>query len=190
VTEAGVYTLAPQSKKVAESLQNDLQMTAFVEGGQDPQLESLLESYQYAGPHVKFRLVDPDKEPTLVEPDEDHRAPERAPPVRERVVRRHESLEEAITNGVIRVTGTTKRVIYFTDGHGEADLQNQQDAKGYANAKLALEQENYDGQEPRRARADPRRRERRRRRGSRAAPLPEEIATLDGLAEARRAASS
>jgi ABC-type uncharacterized transport system involved in gliding motility auxiliary subunit len=143
LTEAGVYTLAPQSKKVAESLQNDLQMTAFVEGGQDPQLESLLESYQYAGPHVKFRLVDPDKEPTLV--DQMKITALRSLHLQygnESFIVTNPT-EEAITNGVIRVTGTTKRVIYFTEGHGEADLQNQQDAKGYANAKLALEQENY-----------------------------------------------
>src|SRR5439155_1360620 len=52
--------------------------------------------------------------------------------------------EEAVTNGIIRVAGATKKVVYFTDGHGEADIQNQQDAKGYASAKLALEQENYE----------------------------------------------
>src|SRR5262249_37780311 len=52
--------------------------------------------------------------------------------------------EETVTNGIIRVSGTTKKAVYFTDGHGEADIQNQQDAKGYANAKLALEQENYE----------------------------------------------
>ena len=68
LTEAGIYTLAPQSKKVVEALKEDLAMTGFVEGGQDPQLQSLLESYQYAAPgHVKVRIVDPDKEPALVE---------------------------------------------------------------------------------------------------------------------------
>src|SRR5262249_39275858 len=57
LTEAGVYTLAPQSKKVAENLKQDLQMTGFVEGGQDPQLQTLLESYQYASPsRVKYHL--------------------------------------------------------------------------------------------------------------------------------------
>jgi len=145
VTEAGVYTLAPQSKKVATSLTQDLQMTGFVEGGQDPQLETLLDGYHYAAPdHVKFRLVDPDKEPTLVEQ------------MKITALRSvhlqygNESFvvtnptEEALTNGIIRVSGTTKKVVYFTDGHGEADLQDQQDAKGYASTKLALEQENYE----------------------------------------------
>ena len=145
LTEAGVYTLAPQSKKVAGALGQDLQMTAFVEAGQDPQLESLLESYQYAAPsHVKFRLVDPDKEPALVE---------QMKITALRTVNLqygNESFvvtnptEETVTNGIIRVTGTTKKVLYFTDGHGEADTQNSQDAKGYSNAKVALEQENYE----------------------------------------------
>ena len=52
--------------------------------------------------------------------------------------------EETITNGIIRVTGTTKKVVYFVEGHGEPDVANTQDGKGYSNAKLALEQENYE----------------------------------------------
>jgi ABC-type uncharacterized transport system involved in gliding motility auxiliary subunit len=145
LTEAGVYTLAPQSKKVVENLKDEINMTAFVEGGQDPQLGTLLESYQYAAPaRVKFRLVDPDKEPTLV--DEMKITALRSVHLqygKESFVVTNPT-EEALTNGIIRVTGSTKRVVYFTDGHGEADIQNQQDAKGYANAKLALEQENYE----------------------------------------------
>jgi ABC-type uncharacterized transport system involved in gliding motility auxiliary subunit len=145
VTESGVYTLAPQSRKVVENLKDDVQMTAFVEGGQDTQLASLLESFQYAAPaHVKFRLVDPDKEPTLV--DQMKITALRSVHLqygKESFVVTNPT-EESITNGVIRVSGATKKVVYFTDGHGEVDLQNQQDPKGYASAKLALEQENYE----------------------------------------------
>ncbi len=68
VTEAGIYTLAPQSKKVVSALTQDLKMTAFVEGGQDPGLDSLLGSYSYAAPgSVSYRLVDPDKDPALID---------------------------------------------------------------------------------------------------------------------------
>src|SRR5581483_10982254 len=67
-TEAGVYTLSPQSKQYVGALKDTLDMVAFVEGGQSPQLQSLLDSYQNAAPdHVKFRVVDPDKEPALVD---------------------------------------------------------------------------------------------------------------------------
>src|SRR5439155_1331549 len=52
--------------------------------------------------------------------------------------------EETVTNGIIRVSGTTKKIVYFAEGDGEADIGNQNDPKGYAGAKLALEQENYE----------------------------------------------
>jgi ABC-type uncharacterized transport system involved in gliding motility auxiliary subunit len=145
VTEAGIYTLAPQSKKVVEALKQDLTMTAFVEAGQDPALDSLLESYQYAAPsHVSYQVVDPDKKPEMVEQ------------MKITTLRSvnlqygNESFvvtnptEEAITNGIIRVSSGAKKTIYFTEGHGEPDLANAQDPKGYSNAKLALEQENYE----------------------------------------------
>jgi ABC-type uncharacterized transport system involved in gliding motility auxiliary subunit len=145
LTEAGVYTLAPQSKKVVGALAEDLEMTAFVEGGQDPQVESLLESYKYAAPsRVKYQLVDPDKRPDLV--DQMKITALRSVHLeygKESFVVTNPT-EETVTNGIIRVTGTTKKTVYFTDGHGEPDVQNQQDPKGYGGVKLALEQENYE----------------------------------------------
>jgi ABC-type uncharacterized transport system involved in gliding motility auxiliary subunit len=145
LTEAGVYTLAPQSKKVVGALAGELRMTGFVEAGQDPQLATLLGSYAYAAPgRVEWRLVDPDKEPALVEQ------------MKITTVRSvhlqygNESFvvtnptEESITNGIIRVSGTSRKMVYFTEGHGEADVQNAQDPRGYSQAKLALEQENYE----------------------------------------------
>jgi ABC-type uncharacterized transport system involved in gliding motility auxiliary subunit len=145
VTEAGVYTLAPQSAKVVGALEEDLAMTAFVDGGQDPALETLLEGYRYAAPsRVAFRLVDPDKEPGLVD---------------QMKIQALRSLhlkyggesfivtnptEESITNGIIRVSGAKKKVVYFVEGHGEPDLKNEQDPNGYSQIKLGLEQENYE----------------------------------------------
>ena len=145
VTEGGVYTLSPQSTKVVESLKDDLSMTAFVEGGINPGLESLLESYGYANPsHVKVRLVDPDKEPALV----DQMKITTAPSVNlqygnENFVVTQPS-EETITNGIIRVSRSTKKVVYFVEGFGQALTSVEDDPKGYASAKLALQQENYE----------------------------------------------
>ncbi len=145
LTEAGVYTLAPQSKKIAEALKEDLEMTAFVEAGQDAALQTLLESYQYAAPkRVKFRVVDPDKEPALVEQMKITAL--RSVHLqygKESFVVTNPS-EESVTNGIIRVSGTTRKIVYFAEGDGEADIASQEDPKGYASAKLALEQENYE----------------------------------------------
>jgi hypothetical protein len=42
--------MSPQTLKVVQSLQEPVTMTAFVEGGVNPTLESLLEGYTYANP--------------------------------------------------------------------------------------------------------------------------------------------
>jgi ABC-type uncharacterized transport system involved in gliding motility auxiliary subunit len=145
VTEAGIYTLAPQSTKVVQSLQDDVAMTAFVEAGISPALESLLDSYRYASPErVKIRMVDPDKEPALV----DQMKITTAPSVhlqygKESFVVTQPS-EETITNGLIRVSRSTKKVVYFVEGFGQASISADQDPRGYSAAKLALEQENYE----------------------------------------------
>ena len=145
VTEAGIYTLAPQSKKVVESLKDELSMTAFVEGGQDQQLETLLDSYRYVAPtKVKVRMVDPDKEPALVDQMKITTARSVNLQLGKEAFVVTNPTEETVTNGIIRVSGTTKKIVYFTEGHGEGDLQNAQDPKGFSNVKLGLEQENYE----------------------------------------------
>ena len=120
-------------------------MTAFVEGGQDAQLETLLDSYRYAAPaKVTVRMLDPDKEPALVDQMKITATRSVNLQVGKESFVVTNPTEEAITNGIIRVSGATKKVVYFTEGHGEADLQNTQDPKGFSSLKLALEQENYD----------------------------------------------
>jgi gliding motility-associatede transport system auxiliary component len=145
VTEGGVYTLAPQSRKVVEGLKEDLSMTAFVEGGISPGLESLLESYGYANPsHVKVRMVDPDKEPALVDQMKITTAPSVNLTLGNESFVVTQPSEETITNGLIRVARSTKKVVYFVEGFGQASTTAEDDPKGYSAAKLALQQENYE----------------------------------------------
>jgi len=147
VTEAGVYTLSPQSAQVAQSLQQTLAMTGFVEGGVDPGLEALLSSFQYAAPErVTMRLVDPDKEPALVEQMKITVAPSVHLQYGNESFVVAQPTEETVTNGVIRVARTKRKVVYFTEGFGEAriDKEQDQDPKAYSQVRLALEQENYE----------------------------------------------
>jgi len=145
VTESGVYTLSPQSTKVVQNLKDDLTMTAFVEGGVNPALDSLLDSYAYVAPsRVKKRLVDPDKEPALVDQMKITTAPSVALQYGNESFVVTQPSEETITNGLIRVTRSTKKVVYFVEGFGQASTSAEDDPKGYAAAKLALQQENYE----------------------------------------------
>ena len=51
--------------------------------------------------------------------------------------------EEKLTNAIIRVTRSGKRVVYFLKGHGEKDLSSSE-RTGYGQMKSAIEKLNYD----------------------------------------------
>src|SRR5262249_58944792 len=93
---------------------------------------------------VQGRRVDADKEPAQV----DHMKITTAPSVplhygNESFVVPQPS-EETLTNGIIRVLRSTKKVVYFVEGFGQALTSAEDDPKGYAAAKLALQQEDYE----------------------------------------------
>jgi ABC-type uncharacterized transport system involved in gliding motility auxiliary subunit len=145
VTEASVYTLSPQSKKVADALTDTLVLTAFTDGGTNPQLQTVLDGYRDAAPgKVETRMLDPDKEPSLAEQMKITTVPSVNIQFGKESFVVTQPSEETITNGIIRVTRPGKKLVYFTEGFGEASFQDPQDPKGFASAKLALEQENYE----------------------------------------------
>lgn len=145
VTETGVYTLAPQSAKVAEALQQPLEITGFVEGGVNPGMDALLASFKYAAPRkITTRVLDPDKEPVLVNQMKITDVPSVHLKYGEESFVVAQPSEETITNGVIRVSRAKRKVVYFTEGFGEPRIDQPEDPKSYAQAKLALEQENYE----------------------------------------------
>ena len=144
VTEAGVHTLAPQSLKLAESLEDKLTMTAFVDGGVSPELESLLDSYRYAAPgKVTTRLLDPDKEPALADQMKITAVPSLHLQYGKESFVVSQPSEASITNGIIRVARSTKKTVYFAQGFGQTGIDDEGDPKGYSALKVGLEQENY-----------------------------------------------
>ena len=88
-------------------------------------------------------MVDPDKEPTLVDQMKITTAPSVNLQYGNESFVVTQPTEETITNGLIRVSRSTKKIVYFVEGFGQALTSAEQDPKGYAAAKLALEQENY-----------------------------------------------
>jgi ABC-type uncharacterized transport system involved in gliding motility auxiliary subunit len=145
LTEASVYTLSPQSQKVANALTEKLVLTGFAERGSDPQLDTVFDGFRDAKPgRVETRILDPDKEPSLAEQMKITTVPSvHIQYGKESFVVTNPS-EETITNGIIRVTRPGKKVVYFTEGFGEPPLAGPEDPKGFGGIKLALEQENYE----------------------------------------------
>jgi ABC-type uncharacterized transport system involved in gliding motility auxiliary subunit len=145
LTEAGVHTLSPQSRKVVENLKDTLEATAFVEGGIAPELESLLDSYRYAAPgKVTSRILDPDKEPALADQLKITAVPSVHLKYGNESFVLTQPSEATITNGIIRVARSTKKTVYFAQGFGQGAIDNERDPQGYSALKVGLEQENYE----------------------------------------------
>jgi len=145
LTEAGIHTLSPQSRSVIAALEHPLEMTAFADGGIDPGLESILDGYRFvANDKVTTRLVDPDREPALVETLKITSVPSIALKYQNETFVVTQPTEENVTNGIIRVARTGKKTVYVAQGFGQAPLDDPNDPKGYAAAKTGLEQENYE----------------------------------------------
>jgi ABC-type uncharacterized transport system involved in gliding motility auxiliary subunit len=144
LTEQGVYSLSPQSTNVVKNLQEDLQIQAFVEGGVNPQVRDLLDSYSYASPKVKFEMIDPDRQPELAE---------RYKITAYNTVRIEygkestsvtQPTEQNLTNAIIKVTRTTRKTVCAIEGHGEPDIDDVENPRGLSSLKQALQNENYE----------------------------------------------
>lgn len=142
LTEQGVYSLSEQSKQVVQKLTQDLEVEAFVEGGVNPPLQDLFDTYKYNSDKFHYTMIDPDREPQKAE---------------EYNVRAYNSVhfkygnesatvteptEENLTNAIIKVTRTTQKTVCVIEGHGEASLDDSE-ARGLSSFKAALEAENY-----------------------------------------------
>src|SRR5262249_6207310 len=115
------------------------------EGGQNPQVETLLDGYRYVSPsQVETRIVDPDKEPSLAEEMKITTVPSVHLQYGKESFVVTQPTQATITNGIIRVTLSGKKAVYCTGGSGEPACQNADDPEGYSEAKLALEQDNYE----------------------------------------------
>lgn len=143
LTEQGVFSLSPQSIQVVESLEGELSLKAFVEGGVNPPLEDLCRTFSYYSENFRYELLDPVEQPQLAE-EFGIRAYNTV-----RVQYGEESTvvtsptEENLTNAIIKVTRATEKTVCFVEGHGETDLDDQ-GPRGLSALKIGLGHENYE----------------------------------------------
>jgi ABC-type uncharacterized transport system involved in gliding motility auxiliary subunit len=148
LTENKQYSLSEASVSLLKGLEKPIKITGFFVGGKAGPIEDLLGSYRYVNP-AKFdwEIVDPDKRPELaerygiranaslvVESGEERKTLTEVNPA---------TLEESLTNAVLAITGTGKKILCNIEGHGEHDVNDQAAETGYAAAKKAIEGENF-----------------------------------------------
>src|SRR5271168_3064397 len=148
LTTEKVYSLSSQSVNVIKGLQKPLKFYGFFQGGENPSARELYETYAYYSPKVSFEMVDPDKHPELAERFKvsvmgtTHLQYGGADSTEGTNIT--DLTEESLTNAIIRATSSTKKVIDFLDGHGEADIDDADSQTGFGIVKKDLEGEGYE----------------------------------------------
>ncbi len=143
MTEMGAFSLSSQTKSVLDGLDGELQMEAYVQGGNNPTTEDLLRRYADASPAASYRIIDPDRQPELAE----RHAIRQYNTVRvsygDDATTITEPSEESLTNAIIKLTREAAVTVCTVSGHGEPSFDDRETASGLALAREAIVNENY-----------------------------------------------
>jgi ABC-type uncharacterized transport system involved in gliding motility auxiliary subunit len=144
LTETGKYTLAQQTRKILDSIQEPVTIKAFfrtTEQEGNP-TRDLLDTLCYYSKNVSYEFIDPDLHPELARKYE----------IRDygtlvlEGFNKKQSLqkadEESVVNALFKLTQKKEKKIYFLLGHGEHSL-DYADKDGYSTLRASLEKENY-----------------------------------------------
>ena len=143
LTEEGMLTLSPLTKKVLHELDQDVGIIVFYNRDQVFEFRDLLKQYTDETDKISYQFFNLDQNPGRAK---EYRVSTYGAVVIESQGRRktyNYCTEDNITNGIIRVTRKTEEVIYFLKGHGESDCSHTDEKVGYSRACSALETEGY-----------------------------------------------
>lgn len=142
LTENQIFTLAPQSQQVVQTLENPTRVVVF-DPLPNPQDRQLLESYRQAGSQFTFDYINPYNDPrqaqefgatqtgmVFVESGETRRFLQNVGPS-ERLS------ERTLTNALDQVVSDRPLTVYFTQGHQEFTIDGSD--TGFLQAATALE---------------------------------------------------
>lgn len=143
-TEGKIHSIAEQSISVAKNLKKQLNIIAFYSDQNSAlyRFRSLMEIYRYYTNKINVEVVDPYKNPSKVKRYEIKSDGTLIFEYDKKDTRIEETSEEAITNAMIKVTRQEEKTIYFTQGHGEPDVDKSDDT-GYSEVKGNLEKLSY-----------------------------------------------
>jgi gliding motility-associatede transport system auxiliary component len=148
VTQAKRFTLAEQSVKLLQGLPYPIKVVGFYSLAERERetFTDLIKQYAQHTDKLSYEVIDPDRQPALAKQYDItayNTVVVEGNGKKEKISRVEES---ALTNAILKVTRTTKKVVYFMTGHGEPALTDSE-RTGYSVAKQALEEQNYTVQE-------------------------------------------
>ena len=146
LTAENAFSLSPQSLKVVKGLTKPLKLYGFVEGGRSPGAEALYQEFAYQSPLITYQMVDPTRHPELAERykvsvmNTTHIQYDGETGAGTNVT---DMTEQAVTNGILKVTKTEQKTVCFLTGEGEDDPDDATAAEGMGQFKEALQGESY-----------------------------------------------
>jgi len=152
-TENKRHSLSPQTIRVLQTLKMPVVAIAFFRSDTPGKrtAEDLFKQYaSYSGGKLTWRMEDPDRAPGLARrygvESYGTVVLERGGKGEGKSEKILDAEEEKLTNGLVKVTRDSKRVVYVVKGHGEGDIASS-DRPGLSQAKEQMEKANYEVKE-------------------------------------------
>ncbi len=144
-TSSGVFTLAPQTKKIIGNLPREVTLTAFFRSDSPSraQFQNLIDGYLNLSDKIKLNFVDPDRNPAITKQYGITTYDTVAFESGKQETKVQSPTEENLTNAFLKVIRDEKKTIYFLKGHGENDIDDPEKL-GYSAAKEALMKDGFE----------------------------------------------
>lgn len=147
LTRDALFTLHPQSRKVAEGLATSVTVYGFYPASDDQRgrLSELIRLYAKHTDRMELQLLDPDRAaPSLLERFEmSSKSPRIVVATEDRDVKVREPTEQALTNALIQLTERPVLRVGFVRGHKERDPADLNVPEAVGGAAAALADEGY-----------------------------------------------
>ena len=142
LTSAQQYSLSDQTRRVLESLESPISILVFGREEEFPRFRDRLDEYAYTSSEVTVEYIDVDRNPVRARQYEIQSYGTIVFDYEGRVERVVSNSEQELTNALIKVVEGEERTVYFTQGHGERDPNNE-DRNGYSAVREALRLDNF-----------------------------------------------
>ena len=142
LTSAQQYSLSDQTRRVLESLESPISILVFGREEEFPRFRDRLDEYAYTSSEVTVEYIDVDRNPVRARQYEIQSYGTIVFDYEGRVERVVSNSEQELTNALIKAVEGEARTVYFTQGHGERDPNNE-DRNGYSAVREALRLDNF-----------------------------------------------
>ncbi len=141
MTANHLYSLSPQSVKIARSFKQNVRFLYF-STRPDTQLSELMAEYSVQNRRIHFQRVDPVAHPEMARQYDVRTSGAMIATNGTRNITLQGTGEQDITNALIRLSTNTVKTICFVEGHGEKSVSST-GADGYSDVKSELSKETY-----------------------------------------------